>query len=87
MKKLITAIIFLFSATLTYSQTVYPNKVDGEIYVKFTKAALKDVSKDNPNNIPLSKLGSITKILTKYGVTKAYKPFYQADDDAKLPYI
>lgn len=87
MKKLITAIIFLFSATLTYSQTVYPNKIDGEIYVKFTKAALKDVSKDNPNNIPLSKLGSITKILTKYGVTKAYKPFYQADDDAKLPYI
>ncbi|MCW3078566.1 MAG: Thermitase, partial [Bacteroidetes bacterium] len=23
----------------------------------------------------------------KYGVTKAYKPFYQADDDARLPYI
>lgn len=87
MKKLLSAIIICLCLNPILAQTVYPYQVDGEIYVKFTKAALKDVSKENPNNIPISKLVSVNKILTKYGVTKAYKPFYQADDDAKLPYI
>ncbi|MDP3557765.1 MAG: S8 family serine peptidase [Bacteroidota bacterium] len=87
MKKLLSAIIICLCINPLVSQTVYPNQVDGEIYVKFTKSALKEVSKDDPNNIPISKLVSVNKILTKYGVTRAYKPFYQADDDAKLPYI
>jgi PKD repeat protein len=87
MKKFLAAIIICLSLNPILAQTVYPNQVDGEVYVKFTKAALKEVSKEDPNNIPISKLGSINKILTKYGVTRAYKPFYQADDDARLPYI
>ncbi len=87
MKKILSAIIFCLCITAANAQTVYRYQVDGEVYVKFTKAALKEVSKDNPNNIPVSKLASVNKILTKYGVTRAYKPFYQADDDEKLPYI
>ncbi|MDP1800980.1 MAG: hypothetical protein Q8L81_06495, partial [Bacteroidota bacterium] len=87
MKKLLSAIIICLCLNPLFAQTVYKHQVDGEIYVKFTKAALKEVSKENPNNIPLSKLASVNKILSKYGVTRAYKPFYQADDDAKLPYI
>ncbi|MBA3683488.1 MAG: S8 family serine peptidase [Bacteroidetes bacterium] len=87
MKKLLSVIIICLSVNSFFAQTIYKHQVDGEIYVKFTKAALKEVSKENPNNIPLSKLTSVNKILTKYGVTRAYKPFYQAEDDAKLPYI
>jgi subtilisin family serine protease len=87
MKKILSAILICLCLNPLLSQTVYPNQTDGEIYVKFTKAALKEVSKENPNNIPISKLVSVNKILTKYGVTRAYKPFYQADDDARLPYI
>jgi serine protease len=87
MKKLLSAIILCLSINSFFAQTVYRHHVDGEIYVKFTKTALKEVVKEDPNNIPISKLGSVNKILTKYGVTRAYKPFYQADDDARLPYI
>ena len=56
MKKLLSAIIICLSINPLLAQTVYPHQVDGEIYVKFTKAALKEVSNDDPNNIPLSKL-------------------------------
>ncbi|MEO6301960.1 MAG: S8 family serine peptidase, partial [Bacteroidia bacterium] len=87
MKKILSAIIICLCFNTIFSQTVYRHQVDGEVYVKFTKAALKDVSKEDPNNIPLAKLVLVNKILVKYGVTRAYKPFYQADDDAKLPYI
>ena len=87
MKKILSAIIICLCVNSFFAQTVYKHQVDGEIYVKFTKAALKEISKENPNNIPVAKLVSVNKILTKYGVTRAYKPFYQADDDAKLPYI
>ncbi|MBA2613048.1 MAG: S8 family serine peptidase [Bacteroidetes bacterium] len=87
MKKILSAIIICLCLNNTFAQTVYKNQTDGEIYVKFTKGALKEIANENPNNIPLSKLVSVKEILTKYGVTRAYKPFYQADDDAKLPYI
>ena len=87
MKKILFGLLICLCIDPLLSQTIYPHQVDGEIYVKFTKSALKDVSKEDPNNIPISKLSSVNKILTKYGVTRAYKPFYQADDDARLPYI
>lgn len=87
MKKILYSFITCFLFTSLISQTVFPDYVDGQIYVKFNSGALKQVSKDDPNNIPVSKLTSVNKILYKYGVTKAYKPFYQADDDARLPYI
>lgn len=84
-------ILLLFAAISTIgsfkSQTVYREYVDGQVYVKFTAGALKQLSKDDPNNLPISKLSALTKISSKYGITKAWKPFYQADDDARLPYI
>ncbi|MGZ4097760.1 MAG: S8 family serine peptidase, partial [Bacteroidia bacterium] len=87
MKKIIFAFSLSFLINSAFGQSVYPDYKDGQVYVKFTSGALKLVSKDDPNNIPVSKLTSVNRILTKYGVTKAYKPFYQADDDARLPYI
>lgn len=87
MKKILSLIAFVSVCNISKSQTVYKHQVDGEIYVKFAPAALKSVSKDNPNNIQITKLTNVSNVLFKYGATKAYKPFYQADDDAKLPYI
>lgn len=87
MKKFLSLVANFSLSLLIHGQTVYRDYVDGQVYVKFTSAALKQASKEDPNNIPLNKLASVEKILLKYGVTKAWKPFYQADDDARLPYI
>jgi PKD repeat protein len=87
MKKTLLALSICSCINFLTAQTVHKDYVDGQVYVKFYTGALKSVAKENPNNIPVSKLTGISKILTKYGVTKAYKPFYQADDDARLPYI
>ncbi len=87
MKKILSAFLICFSINSIFSQTVFKDYVDGQVYVKFNAWALKQVSKDNPNNIPLEKLPEVNKILNKYGVSKAYKPFYQANDDSRLPYI
>jgi serine protease len=87
MKKILSFITFITLCNISISQTVYKHQVDGEIYIKFTPGALKSVAKDNPNNLQISKLANVSNVLFKYGATKAYKPFYQADDDARLPYI
>lgn len=87
MKNRFFTLIVFFCFQTFFSQTIYKDYIDGEIYVKFSRASLNAVAKENPTNIPISKFGSISKILYKYGVTKAYKPFYQATDDAKLPYV
>jgi len=83
MKKLLFATSFCFILNSFFSQNVFKDYVDGEIYVKFSSWSLKQISKDDPNNIPVAKLTSVNKILSKYGVNKISKPFYQADDDAK----
>lgn len=87
MKKILSFIAIIILCNKSLSQTVYKYQVDGEIYIKFTPGSLKNVAKDNPNNIQITKLGNVSKTLFKYGAIKAYKPFYQANDDAKLPYI
>lgn len=87
MKKNLFFLLFLFCFQTQFSQTIFKDYVDGQIYVKFSSLALKGVSKENPNNIPIAKFGLIAKTLNKYGVSKASKPFYHANDDSKLPYI
>lgn len=88
MKKVVFSLFFFFVLFITnQAQTVYSNYNDGKIYVKFAPGYLKSLSSENPRNIPLSNLDFLSEIITKYGVTKVYKPFYQASDDAVLPYI
>lgn len=87
MKKSLLAIGFAVLTTCSFAQTVYKHKVDGQIYLKVQPGMLKGIQKDNPNNIVISKLGNLSATLFKYGATKVYKPFYQADDDAVLPYV
>ena len=86
-RKLLGLFLLALLVNFGYSQKVYDNYLDGKVYVKFSKATLKPISRDNPNNIPLNKLTSLKKIISKYGITQARLPFYQASDDENLPYI
>ena len=69
------------------SQTVDPNYVDGQIFLKFRTGTIKALQRENPNNISLTKIPALKELISKYGITKAYKPFYQADDDIRLTHI
>jgi serine protease len=86
MKKIFTLILFsLF--TFSFAQNVSPEYVDGQIYLKFRTGTIKNISKEDPNNIPLLKIPILAELIGKYGITKASKPFYQADDDIRLTHI
>ena len=88
MKRNLLSLLFVFICfNVVYTQTVFGNYIDGKIYVKFSKTSLKSISAEDPKNIPLSKLGVLKEYIAKYGVTRVYKPFYQASDDDNLPFI
>lgn len=67
-----------------FSQLVYNNYIDGAVYVKFRASALKKIRLENPNNLPVSKVEGLSALMADYGITKVYKPFYQAGDDEVL---
>lgn len=69
------------------AQNVSPEYVDGQIFLKFRTGTIKNIGLDDPNNIPLEKISILKDLIGKYGITKAYKPFYQADDDMRLTHI
>ncbi len=87
MKKLLLSISTFATAVTLNAQTVDKHKVDGEIYIKVKPSLLSEVKLDNPNNLQITKVSSLRNTLFKYGANKLVKPFYQADDDAVLPYI
>jgi serine protease len=87
MRKVVKLFLLFFTFNTLLAQTVFKDYTDGMVYVKFTKVSLKSISNENPRNIPLSKLSFMGDIFKKYGVSKAYKPFYQALDNEVLPYI
>lgn len=86
MKKIYTLLLvslFLFNK----AQKVNPEYVDGTIFLKFRTGTIKNLNNENPNNLPLEKISILKELIGKYGITKAYKPFYQADDDIRLTHI
>ncbi len=87
MKKSLLSFGFGLITFGVFAQTVYKNKVDGQVYLKVQPGLLKSILNDNPKNIVISKLGNLSNTLFKFGTTKVSKPFYQADDDAVLPNI
>src|SRR5262249_21317895 len=87
MKRILPVLVLVFCFAVSISQTVYKDYTDGRLYVKCSRALLAPVSNANPRNIPLQGLGFIQDLLTKYGISRISKPFYQADDDPLLPYI
>ncbi|PBQ33407.1 hypothetical protein CNR22_17015 [Sphingobacteriaceae bacterium] len=85
-KLLYFSLIFLSFSGLN-AQTIDPIYQDGKLYVKLSQNLSKSISRENPTNIPLTKLASLQGLFSNYGVSKVYKPFYQADDDANLSSI
>lgn len=86
MKKIFT-LLFLGLCLFAFSQNIDPNYVDGQIFLKFRTGTIKALQREDPNNIVLNKIPAVKDLLIKYGITKAYKPFYQADDDIRLTHI
>ncbi len=87
MKKSLIIIIISFFCHFAFAQKIYEDYIDGQIYVKFSNRLLKGFTKDNPENLKLSKFGILSKILKKYAVYKASKPYYHANDDVILSNI
>jgi serine protease len=87
MKRILPVLVFSLCFNFLSAQTVYKDYVDGRLYIKCSGSLLNSVSQENPRNLPISKLGFINTLAAKYGISKAYKPYYQADDDLILPYI
>lgn len=87
MKRFLFFTLVVVNSTLVLGQNVYRDYQDGKVYVKFTPASIKSIAFEDPFNIPLGKMGELSKTLSKYGVTKISKPFHQANDDKVLPYV
>lgn len=87
MRNLLSFLAVFCILSLAKSQTVYREYVDGKIYVKFTQGAIKELTRENPRNIPLSKFPLLNKYISKYGLYKISIPFYQASDDKVLTSI
>lgn len=88
MKKSLRILFFTFLLVQSlYSQTVDKDYIDGRVYVKFNKTALKEIAFEDPNNIQPTKLKSLKPLLSKYAIQKVSKPFYHASDDEHLPCI
>lgn len=87
MKRILPLLVFGFYFNFLSAQTVFKDYVDGRVYVKCSSSLLNVVSQENPRNLPISKLGFISQLAGKYGISKVYRPYYQADDDLVLPYI
>jgi serine protease len=74
--------LFCFSAATC--QTFYTEATDGQVYVKFTAAALKPVDRTDPRHLKALQFGMLTELAGKYGITRLELPFWQASDDAFL---
>lgn len=86
MKKLFT-LAFISICLFINAQTVNREYVDGQVYLKFKTGTIKNLSRENPENLPLNKISVIKALIGKYGITKASKPFYQADDSEYLTHV
>lgn len=87
MKRLLPLCLFTLLTAFSFAQNIYPDYTDGKVYVKMTRSALSAVLKEDPRNIPTAKLVALKDIVTKYGVTRIHKPFFQAADSRELPFI
>ncbi len=92
MKKILFTLLIVFGLSITsgfsqISQNVSHGCVDGVIYLKYKPEALRSKKIADPTNVSLTGLPGMEAAAGKYGITKVFKPFYQAVDDADLPRI
>lgn len=87
MKRILPVLAAALCFNFLTAQTVFKDYKDGRLYIKCSPSLLSSASGENPQNISLARLGFLKELAAKYGITKAHKPFFQASDDAVLPYI
>lgn len=68
-----------------YSQTAYPDYVDGKIYLKYKSGV--SIKYKNPREIKPESMPGVKDIAGRYGINYAQKPFYQAIDSKDLQLI
>jgi subtilisin family serine protease len=69
------------------AQVINPAYRDGKIYVKCKPWALKACLGDNPKNLSFQKINFLSDLVSVYGIQKVSRPFFQAGDDANLPFV
>ncbi len=87
MKQFVLFSYLLVLSIVMQAQNVQPAYQDGRVYVKCEKSSLKKYLAENPRNIPVIKISFLEELVLKYGIQKVSRPFFQANDDAVLPYI
>jgi serine protease len=86
MKNFLLLSVLLLSFNVR-SQEVFKDYRDGEAYVKLKTGSLKELLKENTHSIPLQKSKWLEALISRYGIYQIQRPFYQASDDAVLPWV
>ena len=73
----VAAIVFSLN---TFSQTVYKDRRDGEIYFKFNNNYKLSVTHDEVGNVPLEQFEFMNDLFKKYEVTRVRQSFYFAKE-------
>jgi hypothetical protein len=81
--------VYAITSTLsTFSQSFLANYKDGCLYVKLQKGMQAQYSSLNPTRIPVTAFSNpLRDYLKSLGVTRIYRPFYQANDEPELSMI
>lgn len=86
MKKFLFLLATFFLSNL-YSQEVYKDYRDGELYLQLRSTELKQLLSLNPQQIDPASLPWMNKFREKYGITSVKRPFHQAGDHPTLPTV
>lgn len=77
--RLLSFLLFFFSCTtLTLAQTIYPDYVDGAIYLKIKENSgiiLSEFDRSEKNDKPSSTTHRLQEIIQKYEIVSIYRPF------------
>ena len=78
----------MFFTTTAWTQSIYKDYRDGEIYLKYRINGQKQIGTiSDPKDIPVSQMYGLRELASKYGIYRITKPFWAADDDADLQRI
>jgi serine protease len=75
---IVAGIVMLFH--YSFSQTVYKDRRDGEIYFKFQNNYRLNVANDEAGNVPLNQFEVLNSLFKKYDVTNVQRSFYFAKE-------
>lgn len=80
MKQICVIVAAIVFSLHTFSQTVYKDRRDGEIYFKFDNNYKLSVTHDEVGNVPLKQFEFMNDLFKKYEVTRVRQSFYFAKE-------